>query len=439
MYHRLSVPALLATTLVTAQTTTFSTPGATTYTVPPGVTHIQIDAAGGQGGKGNPEPPTPGGKGARLVANFAVTPGETVNVVVGGAGGSFFGVGGGGGSSFVYRTPTQTGLLIAAAGGGGSFLNSGSDGSASTSGTDGGTTFTCCIGGMAGTGGNGGGGGGEGGGGGGGLSTDGGQGLSFGTGGKALANGAAGGSGGFGGDGGFGGGGGGDADGGAGGGGGYNGGGGGGNLSGGGGGGSFSASTPSVMTDAFESGDGYVTIMAVVVPADASQVNYASNLQAGDSSVNLSNTGSAGGNLCANVYVFDPSEEMVSCCSCLITPNALQSLSVQADLISNTLSPSTPQSVVIQILASAPSANCNPASLTLENLQPGLRAWGTKLHALPTNPVNYALTETGFLSSVLSPAELSHLTSFCGFINSNGSGFGICKSCRAGGLGGAKK
>jgi len=91
------------------------------------------------------------------------------------------------------------------------------------------------------------------------------------------------------------------------------GGGGGGGAVSGGGGGSFSASTPSIATDGFQSGDGYVTITASVVPTDAFQVNYASNLQAGDSFVNISNTGSSAGNLCANIYVFDPSEEIVSC------------------------------------------------------------------------------------------------------------------------------
>jgi hypothetical protein len=34
---------------------------------------------------------------------------------------------------------------------------------------------------------------------------------------------------------------------------------------------------------------------------------------------------------------------------------------------------------------------------------------------------------------------LTHLSSFCGFAESNGAGFGTCKSCRTGGLGGSKK
>src|SRR5947199_324830 len=58
-------------------------------------------------------------------------------------------------------------------------------------------------------------------------------------------------------------------------------------------------------------------------PADYT-VRYASNLQAGDSIVNITNTGANGsplfgpgfgtpaGNLCVNVYAFSPDEQMVS-------------------------------------------------------------------------------------------------------------------------------
>lgn len=176
---------------------------------------------------------------------------------------------------------------------------------------------------------------------------------------------------------------------------------------------------------------------------DEFQVRYASNLNKGDSFINITNTGTdepAGDNICVNVYTFDPSEEMVSCCACLVTPNGLVSLSVQGDLISNTLSPSTPTAVVIKLVSTRPQGEitCNPGTLRQE-LAPGMRAWGTTLHALPGTPTTYGLTETRFLNGGLSGAELNHLTSFCGFIQSNGSGFGICKSCRAGGLGGAKQ
>ena len=181
---------------------------------------------------------------------------------------------------------------------------------------------------------------------------------------------------------------------------------------------------------------------------DVYQVRYASNLNKGDSVINITNSGSAdqpsfpsADNLCANVYTFDQSEEMVSCCSCLVTPNALVSLSVQGDLISNTLSPSTPTAVVIKIVSTDAegSTTCDPTEYQPGNLAPGLRAWGTTLHALPATPTTYGVTESIFLPGGLSTPEYEHLTSFCGFINSNGSGFGICKSCRAGGLAGAKQ
>jgi len=187
----------------------------------------------------------------------------------------------------------------------------------------------------------------------------------------------------------------------------------------------------------------------VIAPPDVFQVRYASNLNVGDSYVNITNSGSTdlGGatasNICVNVYTFDASEEMVSCCACLVTPNALVSLSVQGDLISNTLSPATPTSVVIKLLATIPGiggtpTTCDAAATAVSGAQ-GMRAWGSTLHALPTAPVTYGVTESAFLPGELSVPEIIHLISFCGFIESNGSGFGICKSCRAGGLAGAKQ
>lgn len=166
-------------------------------------------------------------------------------------------------------------------------------------------------------------------------------------------------------------------------------------------------------------------------PADAFQIRYAANLNIGDSFVDITNTGAqgntaAGGNLCVNVYTFDPAEELVSCCACLVTPNGLQSLSVRNSLISNPLTPAVPSSVVVKLVASVPVTGA---------LAPGMLAWGTTLHSAATSPVTYQTTETPFSRSTLSAAELNHITSTCGFIQSNGSGFGICKGCSAGGLG----
>jgi hypothetical protein len=175
------------------------------------------------------------------------------------------------------------------------------------------------------------------------------------------------------------------------------------------------------------------------ITADAPfQVRYAANLTIGDSVLDMTNSGASGGNICVNVYTFDPAEELVSCCTCAVTPNGLQSLSVRNSLISNTLTPATPTAVVIKLIATTSTgAACNAA--TVGTLAPGLLAWGTTIHALPVTPgspaTTYGVTETAYSPATLSATELTHITSFCGFIQSDGSGFGICKGCAAGGLG----
>ena len=178
-------------------------------------------------------------------------------------------------------------------------------------------------------------------------------------------------------------------------------------------------------------------------PSDAFQVRYAANLNVGDSVINISNAGTQniGGaltNICANVYAFSPDEQLISCCSCTVTPNALVSLSVVADLISNTLTPARPNSVVVKLISTA-GTTCNASNVPPGNLAAGLVAWGTTIHALPTAPVTWGVTETKFEDKGLSAAELARLTSFCGFIQANGSGFGICRSCRLGGQGAVRQ
>lgn len=172
---------------------------------------------------------------------------------------------------------------------------------------------------------------------------------------------------------------------------------------------------------------------------DTYQVRYAANLNIGDSFVDFTNTGatvSAGvpENLCMNVYTFDPAEELISCCTCSVTPDGLVSLSVLQSLISNPLTPAIPTSVVIKVVAS--TGLCNAATVT--GVAHGALAWGTTLHQnTSTAAASYQVTEAPFSFADLSAAELTHITTTCGFIQSDGSGFGICKGCSAGGLGAA--
>jgi len=171
------------------------------------------------------------------------------------------------------------------------------------------------------------------------------------------------------------------------------------------------------------------------------QVHYAANLNIGDSFLDYTNggsaiTGNSNGNICLNVYAFNADDTMAACCACLITPDALVSQSVRNDIIFNTLTPAVPNAVVIKLLASQPKNGnqCNASSPTMNTLAPGLVAWGTNLHEnSSTTPVTYGLTESEFSYPTLSAGELSNLTSDCGFIQTVGAGFGICRSCRVGG------
>ena len=187
------------------------------------------------------------------------------------------------------------------------------------------------------------------------------------------------------------------------------------------------------------------------------QVRYVANQNLGDSVINITNSGARGaglaagttaattGAICVNVYAFSPDEQMISCCSCAVTPNGLVSLSARRDLVNNTLTPAVPTAIVVKLLASTPivgkttstcvgsAATAGPADLT-----PGMLAWGTTVHAGAAPGSEAAITETQFLPATLSMgnvSELDRLTRLCTFINANGSGFGVCSSCRLGGLG----
>lgn len=181
------------------------------------------------------------------------------------------------------------------------------------------------------------------------------------------------------------------------------------------------------------------------------QVRYASNLNVGDSFIDITNSGARGaglasgtsaattGAICANVYAFSPDEQMIACCSCPVTPNGLVSLSAKNDLISNPLTPAIPTSIVIKLYASVPvGGSCANSAASPGAATSGMLAWGTTLHAAVTAGTYFG-SETPFLPATLSAGELSRLTNLCTFILANGSGFGVCRSCRLGGLGAATK
>jgi 6-phosphogluconolactonase len=201
--------------------------------------------------------------------------------------------------------------------------------------------------------------------------------------------------------------------------------------------------------------------IAITAVVRRSQIRYFTNLNIGDSFIDITNTGASSngsiqqgppnsqvninGSICVNIYVFAADEQEVACCSCLVTPNGLYSASVKTALLNSTLTPSFPNEVVIKLISSIPLTGaggvqtCNPASPTNASVTSGLLAWGTTVHGFPTaTGPSFQMTETPFGESTLSEAELARDVQECQFIQVLGSGqFGICKGCQNVGLGAA--
>ena len=70
-----------------------------------------------------------------------------------------------------------------------------------------------------------------------------------------------------------------------------------------------------------------------------------------DQTVRLVNDGETGGNLWADFYVFDDSEELSECCACVVTPDGLLSESVKTELMANPLSGPVRKVGVIKVIS----------------------------------------------------------------------------------------
>jgi len=225
--------------------------------------------------------------------------------------------------------------------------------------------------------------------------------------------------------------------------------------------------TGDFLFSTYGGGNQVIEVQGFAVPrnvTDAFQVRYASNLGKGDAFIDITNTGASAtaaqtqpvpnsqfninGSICANIYAFAADEQEVSCCSCLVTPNGLYSLSAKSSLLNSILTASMPNELVVKLHSTVPASSTDPATgLTTQTCNPGIPAvgasgalaFGTTLHGFPaaTGPT-FQVTETPFLQGTLSPTELERDVQECQFIQILGSGqFGLCKGCTQGGLGAA--
>jgi hypothetical protein len=129
------------------------------------------------------------------------------------------------------------------------------------------------------------------------------------------------------------------------------------------------------------------------------------------------NPGTSGGTLCADIYVFDPHQELKECCSVPISTDGIVGIGFN-QLTDNPANGVYSSTGVIKIVSDQ-YPNCNPAN---PRPTPELRA--SILNA------NAALTEVKVLPSPLSNQELFELGLLCSFIP-NQSGPGVCQAIEA--------
>jgi hypothetical protein len=129
------------------------------------------------------------------------------------------------------------------------------------------------------------------------------------------------------------------------------------------------------------------------------------------------------GPLWAAFYIFDDSEELQSCCACLVTSDGLLSESVNKQLTNNEFTGRAEITRgVIKVVSSSKNDPTNPVAA------PGLRVWGTHIQATTNIPEKgpFFVTETKAADANLGKVELSNLAISCSYGLTLGSGYGLC-------------
>ena len=137
------------------------------------------------------------------------------------------------------------------------------------------------------------------------------------------------------------------------------------------------------------------------------------------------------GTICADIYVFDEHQEMVSCCNCPVTANELLTLAVSVpgssiSLLSSPLTGVVPFQGVVKVVSDLGS-NCNASN---PQPVPNLRVWMLD-HAIVPGFVDdraFINSREQFAASALSAGEQAFLGQACSFVRYLGSGRGNC-SC----------
>ncbi len=195
-------------------------------------------------------------------------------------------------------------------------------------------------------------------------------------------------------------------------------------------------------------------VAAAYPDAPSLLVRYVRNIDRGDSTIYMTNSGARGaglaaglsasttGAICANVYAFSPDNELLGCCTCSVTPNGLVILSSKQDLINTAYEPKSKlsTSLLVKLYATIPNGgSCNSgAADNSAPAAPGLHAWGTSIQIGAEGKPD-PVTDGAFLTATIGPGERERLASRCAMLNANTArSVGICPSCRLGGVDGAR-
>ncbi len=180
-----------------------------------------------------------------------------------------------------------------------------------------------------------------------------------------------------------------------------------------------------------DGGIGPIAIPSASCESDVYQATYFYNLGTGaqDASLTILDPGvNAPANICANIYVLNPSEELEACCSVLLTPDEIVQGQLSG-LVTNLLNNNGLVNGVVKIISSSPGtgAVACPAGSPAITTTPDLRAWITRADSTgPFGIGTTAVSTTDFAQAPLCSSEETTLVNTCHFIQMYGSGFGQC-------------
>ncbi len=164
-------------------------------------------------------------------------------------------------------------------------------------------------------------------------------------------------------------------------------------------------------------------VAAAQEPPDTLKVDYFANANGSgpDGTLRVTNPGTAGGSLCAAIFVFDPMQEMSECCSCFVSPDGLRTLSVNTDITGNPLTGVSLSTGLIKIVSIPTKGGVCPTYPTSLTPTASIRAWATHIQNS-----SFAITETASQDATLSATEAKRLGGECYAIQIDGSKKGVC-------------